>query len=52
MSQQDVLKAAGAAQNPSTMSVYSFGVHEQWVYGSGNYLHFENGILTSLQTSR
>lgn len=27
----------------------SWGVHEQWCYSSGNYLYFENGILTSIQ---
>lgn len=27
----------------------SWGVHEQWVYGGGNYLYFENGKLTSIQ---
>ena len=27
----------------------SYGTHEQWVYGSGNYLYFENGILTTIQ---
>lgn len=26
-----------------------WGVHEQWCYGSGYYLYFENGILTSWQ---
>lgn len=25
------------------------GVHEQWVYGNGNYLYFYNGILESFQ---
>ena len=32
-------------------SVGSWGVHEQWVYhrGSGPYLYFENGKLTSWQ---
>lgn len=32
-------------------SVGSWGVHEQWVYGSytGHYLYFEEGILTSWQ---
>lgn len=25
------------------------GVHEQWVYGDGNYLYFDNGKLTSIQ---
>ena len=32
-------------------TVGSWGVHEQWVYHSGGYLYFENGVLTSLQTS-
>ncbi|MDR0658815.1 MAG: hypothetical protein LBG18_07795 [Mediterranea sp.] len=27
----------------------SYGVHEQWVYGSSSYLYFENGILTTIQ---
>lgn len=27
----------------------SSGVHEQWVYSSGCYLYFDNGILTSIQ---
>ncbi|WP_305825797.1 hypothetical protein [Massilia brevitalea] len=27
----------------------SFGVHEQWVYSGGNFLYFENGVLTSVQ---
>ncbi len=25
------------------------GTHEQWVYGRGGYLYFENGILTAIQ---
>ena len=27
----------------------SYGVHEQWVYGDGNYLYFEDGYLTTIQ---
>lgn len=27
----------------------AWGVHEQWVYSSGTYLYFEDGILTSIQ---
>jgi len=30
-------------------SVGVWGVHEQWIYGNGLYLYFENGILTSYQ---
>lgn len=29
-------------------STGSWGVHEQWVYGGGSYLYFENGRLTSI----
>lgn len=27
----------------------SYGVREQWVYGSRNYLYFQDGILTTIQ---
>lgn len=27
----------------------AYGVHEQWVYGLGNYLYFEDGYLTTIQ---
>ncbi|MBC7758376.1 MAG: hypothetical protein H7069_05935 [Phormidesmis sp. FL-bin-119] len=30
-------------------TVASWGVHEQWVYGSSTYVYFENGKLTSWQ---
>lgn len=26
-----------------------YGVHEQWVYGGGRYLYFDNGVLTTIQ---
>lgn len=33
--------------------VYTFGVHEQWIYKTGEfdawYLYFEDGVLTSWQ---
>jgi hypothetical protein len=28
------------------------GTHEQWIYGSNQYLYFENGKLTTIQQSR
>lgn len=30
----------------------SYGVHEQWVYGSGKYLYIENGIVTGIDESK
>lgn len=37
--------------NPSDINktTGSFGVHEQWVYGLGSYVYFENGIITTIQ---
>lgn len=36
---------------PEDINTYkgSWGVKEQWVYGIGQYLYFDNGILTSIQ---
>lgn len=30
-------------------TTYAFGVHEQWVYGSGCYVYFEDGKVTTIQ---
>jgi len=49
MTTQDVLHSSWGKPTRVNRSTYSFGVHEQWVYGSGNYLYFENGILKSIQ---
>ena len=37
--------------NPSDINktTGSFGVHEQWVYGLGSYVYFENGVITTIQ---
>lgn len=39
---------------PTTINetITSSRKHEQWVYGSNQYLYFDNGVLTSIQTSR
>jgi len=51
MSQKMVVDSWG---KPSDINkdIYSFGVHEQWVFGSGNYVYFKDGIVTSISTSR
>jgi hypothetical protein len=30
-------------------TTHSFGVHEQWVYGIGQYVYLEDGIVTTIQ---
>jgi hypothetical protein len=52
MTQRDVLLSSWGRPERVNRSTYAFGEHEQWVYGSGNYLYFENGVLRSIQTSR
>ncbi len=49
MTTKHVILSWGKPQNINR-SIGRWGVHEQWVY-SNRYLYFENGILTSLQTS-
>jgi hypothetical protein len=49
MTQEDVLASSWGKPSRVNRSTYSFGVHEQWVYGGRNYLYFKNGILTSIQ---
>jgi hypothetical protein len=51
MSQEDVRQSSWGRPERVNRSVYSFGVREQWVYGNGNYLYFEDGRLTSIQTA-
>lgn len=49
MSKQDVLDSSWGKPKDINTSIGSWGIHEQWIYGGGNYLYFENGILTSIQ---
>lgn len=37
--------------NPSKINktTTQYGVHEQWVYSSGRYIYFDNGIVTAIQ---
>lgn len=48
MTKEEVKQAWGEPRKINR-NVGSYGVHEQWVYSSGKYLYFENGILTSWQ---
>jgi hypothetical protein len=29
-----------------------YGVHEQWVYGNGKYIYFDNGVVTTIQKTK
>ena len=49
MTQEEVLASSWGKPESVNRTTYSFGVHEQWVYGGQNYLYFENGQLMSIQ---
>jgi hypothetical protein len=51
MTDAQVRTAWGKPQSINS-TTYASGTHEQWVYGVGQYVYFENGIMTSLQQSR
>ena len=52
MSQNDVLLSSWGRPDHINRSEYSWGNTEQWVYSTGNYLYFRNGVLSAIQTSR
>jgi len=49
MSKQDVLDSSWGSPIDINKTTNKYGVREQWVYGNGNYLYFENGILVTIQ---
>lgn len=46
---KEMCRESWGAPKDINRTIGSYGVHEQWVYGGGNYLYFENGILTTIQ---
>ena len=49
MTKEQVKNSNWGRPNSINRSTGSFGTHEQWIYGGGNYLYFDNGVLTSIQ---
>lgn len=49
MTQEEVLKSNWGKPNHINKTTTANGEHEQWVYGNGNYLYFDGGILTTIQ---
>lgn len=46
---KDMVRESWGTPSDINRTIGNFGVHEQWVYESGNYLYFENGKLTTIQ---
>lgn len=51
MSKQDVLDSSWGKPIKKNITTTQYGTREQWVYPNYNYLYFENGKLTSIQTN-
>lgn len=49
MSQDDVLASSWGKPQKINSTHTARHTREQWVYGNGNYLYFEDGVLTSIQ---
>jgi hypothetical protein len=50
MSREEVIEGTSWGKPKSVnRTTTGYGVREQWVYGDGNYLYFENGKLTAIQ---
>lgn len=49
MTQAQVRQCGWGEPSDVNRTTDKYGVHEQWVYGSGNYLYFQNGRLTTIQ---
>ena len=49
MSAQNVIDSSWGKPSKVNRTTNQWGVSEQWVYASGNYLYFKDGVLTSIQ---
>lgn len=49
MTKADVLASSWGRPQSINTTTTAYSVREQWVYGSGNYLYFENGVLKTIQ---
>ena len=49
MSQEDVVASSWGKPQKINTTTNAYGTREQWVYGGGNYLYFENDKLTTIQ---
>jgi hypothetical protein len=45
----DMVRMSWGDPEDINRTIYTFGVHEQWVYGIGCYVYFEDGKVTAIQ---
>ena len=49
MTKSEAENSTWGRPNKINKTTTAYGTHEQWVYGNGKYLYFDNGKLTSIQ---
>jgi hypothetical protein len=49
MTKEDVLASSWGKPKSINTTITAYGSREQWVYGTGNYLYFNDDKLTSIQ---
>lgn len=50
MTEQEVLDSSWGRPEHVNRTITAKGKDEQWVYGDGDYLYFQNGVLRTIQT--
>lgn len=48
----DMVRASWGPPQRINRTAATYGTREQWVYGMGEYVYFEDGVVTTIQTSR
>jgi hypothetical protein len=46
------VRASWGKPSEVNATIYSHSKHEQWVYGSNQYVYFEDGVMTALQQTK
>lgn len=52
MTTEQVLRSTWGKPKSINETITAGGRHEQWIYPGHQYLYFDNGVLTSIQTHR
>lgn len=49
MTASEVRSSSWGSPNDINKTTTAYGVNEQWVYGGGRYIYFEDGIVSAIQ---
>lgn len=49
MTSSEIVNSTWGSPDKINKTTTTYGVSEQWVYGSGKYIYLENGIVTAIQ---